>query len=116
MVNYRPRSLDATFAALADSTRRQILATLSKGPARVTDLAEPFPISLPAISRHLRVLEQAGLLKRVRQGREHRLKLRAAPLRAAVQWMEQYERFWEGSLDSLARFLEKSEQPKKGKP
>ena len=92
--------------ALADPTRRQILEELSAGRRRVTQLAEPFSISLPAVSKHLRVLEDAGLIKRKRQGREHRMELQAAPLQDAIRWMEQYRRFWEGSLEALADYLE----------
>lgn len=112
MVKHSSRSLDATFAALADPTRRRILQALSKGQRRVTHLAEPFSISLPAVSRHLRVLEDAGLLKRNRHGREHRLELDSAPMREALRWIEQYRRFWEGSLEALAHYLENNHQPK----
>jgi len=113
MVKLKQLRLDATFAALADPTRRRILERLSAGTRRVTELAEPFSISLPAVSKHLRVLEEAGLIKRERQGREHRLELQAAPMKEAVRWMEQYRRFWEGSLEALADYLEKT--TKKGK-
>ncbi len=115
MVNQLPESLDATFSALADPTRRRILETLSHRQWRVTDLAEPFAMSLPAVSKHLRVLENAGLLKRRRLGREHYLQLDAAPMRRAVNWIEQYRKFWEGSLDNLARYLE-SETVTESKP
>jgi len=101
-----PDPLDATFAALADPTRRRIVESLSHKQWRVTDLAEPFAMSLPAVSKHLRVLEKAGLLKRRRMGREHLLRLNAVPMRKAVLWIEQYRKFWEGSLDNLARYLE----------
>jgi DNA-binding transcriptional ArsR family regulator len=107
MVNYKKsRSLDATFAALADPTRRRILEQLCKGERCVTHLAEPFSMSLPAVSKHLRVLEDAGLLKRHRQGREHHLALAATPMKEALRWIEQYREFWEGSLDALANYLE----------
>src|ERR1700677_5304302 len=101
-----PDPLDATFAALADPTRRRIVESLSHKQWRVTDLAEPFAMSLPAVSKHLRVLEKAGLLKRRRMGREHLLRLNAVPMRKAVLWIEQYRKFWEGALDNLARYLE----------
>jgi DNA-binding transcriptional ArsR family regulator len=101
MVKYKQTSLDAVFAALADPTRRRIIERLAGGKARVTDLAQPFSISLPAISKHLGVLENAGLLSRTRSGREHHLELNAAPLREGLVWMESYRRFWEGSLDAL---------------
>ena len=115
MVKYNALSpsLDATFSALADPTRRRILESLSLRQKRVTDLAEPFAMSLPAVSKHLRVLEDAGLLKRKRFGREHHLQLDPAPMRDAQRWIEHYRKFWEGSLDSLASYLEKTNQPKK---
>ncbi|MBI3024892.1 MAG: winged helix-turn-helix transcriptional regulator [Candidatus Tectomicrobia bacterium] len=101
-----PPALDATFAALADPTRRAILARLARGEASVTALAAPFRVSLPAVSKHRRVLERAGLLARSREGRFHRLRLEAAPLREAGEWIAFYRRFWEGQLDALARYLE----------
>jgi DNA-binding transcriptional ArsR family regulator len=113
MVNLSPLSLDATFAALADPTRRRILESLSTQQRRVTDLAAPFAMSLPAVSKHLRVLESAGLLKRNRHGREHHIELETAPMRAALLWIEQYRKFWEGSLDALAGYLEKTNQAPK---
>jgi len=109
MVNYSSVSLDATFAALADPTRRRILESLSHQQLRVKELAEPFAMSLPAVSKHLRVLENAGLLKRRRLGREHHIKLEPTPMRNAMQWIEQYRKFWEGSLDALAEYLEKTD-------
>src|SRR5436190_791378 len=109
MVKYSSsRSLNRTFAALADPTRRRILAHLSKGDRCVTDLARPHDMSLPAISKHLRVLEKAGLLRRRRHGRVHEMQLDAKPLKKAAQWVEEYRRFWEGSLDRLAAYLEKT--------
>lgn len=105
MVNYAPPMLDATFSALADPTRRAILSRLALGGATVTELARPFDVSLPAISKHLRVLEDAGLMARERRGRTHHCRLVAAPLRAASDWLLFYQRFWEGSFDSLAEFL-----------
>ena len=105
MVNYSPATLDATFSALSDPTRRAILARLAWGEATVTELARPFDVSLPAISKHLRVLEGAGLLTRERQGRVRRCRLAATPLQAAADWLLLYRRFWEGTLDSLADLL-----------
>ncbi len=113
MVKYKTASLDATFTALSDPTRRRLLERLSRGQVCVTDLARPFSISLPAISRHLCVLEKAGLLTRKRHGRRHQLELNAAPMKAAVRWIEEYRRFWEGSLDALAVYLESSESTKR---
>jgi DNA-binding transcriptional ArsR family regulator len=106
MVNYSPFLLDATFGALSDPTRRAILARLARGEAKVTELAEPFRMSLPAISKHLRVLESAGLLHREIEGREHRCRLAAAPMKSAAAWIEQYRGFWETQFDSLAQYLE----------
>ena len=111
MVKYPSRTLNRTFAALADPTRRQILAHLARGDRRVTDLAQPHEMSLPAVSKHLRVLEKAGLLRRRRRGRVHEMQLNAAPLKKAAQWVEEYRKFWEGSLDRLAAYLEKTDKP-----
>jgi DNA-binding transcriptional ArsR family regulator len=106
MVNQNITTLDKTFGALADPTRRAILSRLTQGTATVTELAEPFAMSLPAVSKHLTVLEKAGLLTRRRQGRIHYLTLNAAPLKEAAHWITLYEQFWEGQLDALANFLE----------
>jgi len=116
MVKYHSTTLDRTFAALADPTRRQILAHLARGNHRVTHLARPHHMSLPAVSKHLRVLEKAGLLRRRRYGRVHEMQLNAEPLKKAAQWVEEYRKFWEGSLDRLADYLEKTKPTaKKGK-
>jgi DNA-binding transcriptional ArsR family regulator len=106
-------SLDAIFAALSDPTRRRILDLLARAELCVTDLAKPFSVSLPAISKHLRVLEKAGLIKRERDGRVHRLRLEAKPMRDAADWIGRYRGFWEGQFDALADYLEK--QRKKGR-
>jgi len=106
MVNFQAEALNFTFAALADPTRRAILERLSFGDSSVTDLAEPFDVSLPAISKQLRVLERAGLLTQEKDGRVRRCHLEAQPMKEAVDWIAQYQRFWEGQLDSLARYLE----------
>jgi DNA-binding transcriptional ArsR family regulator len=98
--------LDLTFGALADPTRRAILARLAEGDSTVGDLARPFEISRPAISKHLRVLERAGLVRRARDGRLSRCGLDASPMREAADWVEQYRQFWERQLDALARYLE----------
>ena len=110
MVNYLPTDpesalLNATFAALADPTRRAILERLALGDSSVTELAEPFNVSLPAISKQLGVLENAGLLSREKDGRVRRCRLDAAPMREAVNWMERYRTFWEDRLASLANYL-----------
>jgi DNA-binding transcriptional ArsR family regulator len=99
------QQLNLTFGALADPTRRAILAHLARGRATVGELADPFAISRPAISKHLRVLERAGLVLRARDGRLSRCALEAAPMRAAADWVEQYREFWEHRLDSLASYL-----------
>jgi len=105
MVKYSPTTLNRTFAALADPTRRRLLAHLARGDRRVTDLARPHAMSLPAVSKHLRVLEKAGLLRRRRYGRVHEMQLDAKPLQQAAKWVEEYRKFWEGSLDRLAEYL-----------
>jgi DNA-binding transcriptional ArsR family regulator len=109
MVNYSSAALDSTFAALSDATRRGILARLaSQGATSVSDLAAPYKMSLPAVSKHLRVLETAGLVSRQKDGRVHRCRLRAERMKDAAAWIEHYRRFWEAQLDSLARYLEDS--------
>src|SRR5213592_2765893 len=94
------QALNDTFAALADPTRRAILVELAEGERSVGELAEPFDMSLPAISKHLGVLEGAGLISRERQGRERRCRLEPEPLAGALEWIAQYGRFWEQSFDS----------------
>jgi DNA-binding transcriptional ArsR family regulator len=106
MVKFSSEELDATFSALSDPTRRAILTRLQQGEATVTELAEPFNMSLPAISKHLRVLEKAGLITRHVEGRTHKLILTAQPLRHATEWLAVYRAFWESSLDTLAELVE----------
>ena len=98
--------LDRTFAALADPTRRAILARLSGGQASVGELAEPFAMSLPAVSKHLKVLERAGLIARARDRQWRPARLQAKPLKEVADWMEPYRRFWEESYDRLDEYLE----------
>jgi DNA-binding transcriptional ArsR family regulator len=98
-------TLDATFAALADPTRRAILARLASGEASVNELAEPFDMTLPGVSKHLKVLERAGLISRSRVAQSMPCRLEAAPLRDAADWVESYRRFWEGSFDRLEDYL-----------
>ena len=98
--------LTRTFAALADPTRRAILERLSAGEASVTELAEPFEMSLPAISKHLKVLERAGLIARARERQWRRSRLEVAPLKEVSEWTERYRRFWEESYDRLDEYLE----------
>jgi DNA-binding transcriptional ArsR family regulator len=101
----RTGHLDATFAALADPTRRAILARLATGDANVTELAKPFDMSQPAISKHLKVLERAGLISRGREAQSRPCRLEARRLREASEWMERYRRFWEESFDRLGEYL-----------
>lgn len=101
----QPQGLDETFGALADPTRREILVALGDRDRTVSELAEPFDMSLPAISKHLTVLERAGLITREREGRVRRCHLEREPLAEAMRWIADYGRFWEQSLDSLERLL-----------
>ena len=98
--------LDRTFSALADPTRRAIIARLAGGEASVTELATPFRMSLPAVSKHLKVLERAGLIARGRDRQLRPAKLEAGPLKEAAEWVERYRRFWEESYDRLDEYLE----------
>jgi DNA-binding transcriptional ArsR family regulator len=97
--------LDVAFAALSDPTRREIVQRLAKGPVRVTDLAQPFDMSLNAVSKHVKVLERAGLVRRTREGREHYIALDPGPIRHIAGWASRYERFWRDRLDKLEAFL-----------
>jgi DNA-binding transcriptional ArsR family regulator len=97
--------LDATFSALADPTRRAILARLASGETSVSELAEPFEMSMPAISKHLKVLERAGLIERGREAQWRPCRLAAAPLKDASEWLDHYRRFWEESFDRLEEYL-----------
>ena len=100
-----PNQLDSTFAALADPTRRAILARLASGEASVTELAEPFEMSMPAVSKHLKVLERAGLIARGREAQWRPSRLEAGPLKDATHWLENYRRFWDESFDRLDDYL-----------
>jgi DNA-binding transcriptional ArsR family regulator len=114
MVNYQER-LDRTFAALVDPTRRAILAHLErKGGASISELAAPFAIKLPAVMKHLEVLAAAGLVTRSKTGRTVTVRLRAQPMRAAMEWLRHYERFWSGRLDRLTRYAEAKEAEAQG--
>lgn len=108
-----PDRLSATFAALADPTRRAILARLATGEASVTELGEPFRMSLPAISKHLKVLERAGLIARSRDAQWRPCRLRAQALKDAAGWLERYRRFWEESLDRLDDYLRELQDKEK---
>lgn len=105
--------LSNTFAALADPTRRAILSRLSRGEASVNELAEPFEMSLPGVSKHLKVLEKAGLIERGRQAQWRPCTLRAKPLKEAIDWMEQYRQFWEQSFDRLEEYLKEIQAKEK---
>jgi DNA-binding transcriptional ArsR family regulator len=108
MVNYSSAALDTTFGALSDATRRAILARLAQGEATVKELAEPFNVSLPAISKHLRVLESAGLLRREIDGRVHHCRLAVNSMKDAAAWIEQYRAFWESQFDALGKYLKEA--------
>ena len=111
-MNSDDATLDATFSALADPVRRAILARLSRGEASVQELAAPFEISLPAISRHLKVLERAGLIARGRDAQWRPCRLQAGPLKDASDWIGSYRQFWEESFDRLGDYLEELQKPK----
>lgn len=114
----RADPLSATFAALADPTRRAILARLARGEATVGELAKPFDMSQPAISKHLKVLERAGLVSRGRAAQSRPCRLEARRLREATEWMERYRRFWDESFDRLEGLLEelKTKEAARGRP
>jgi len=110
-----PARLDATFAALADPTRRAILKRLATGETTVTELAAPFDMSMPAISKHLKVLERAGLIKRGRDAQWRPCRLNPKPLQEVADWVEQYRQFWEQSLDRLEEYLRDLQSPRRKK-
>jgi len=112
MVKYQAETLNKTFQALADPTRRAILARLAEGRLSVTELAEPFTVSLPAVMKHLRVLEDAGLIMREKEGRVSRCRMSVGPLQHAAEWIASYERFWTKQCDALSRYLEKTGEDK----
>ncbi len=115
MVKYQADPLSEIFSALADPTRRAILARLSLGEITVGELAEPFEMSLPAVSKHLSVLETAGLIEREKLGRLRRCHLKAAPMKQASDWISRYSEFWEARFESLARYLDKTVQHQNSK-
>ena len=108
-----PDRLSMTFSALADPTRRAILAHLASGAASVGELAEPFAMSLPAVSKHLKVLEHAGLIRRGREAQWRPCQLEAGPLKDAADWLEHYRRFWEQSFDRLGDYLDELQAKEK---
>jgi DNA-binding transcriptional ArsR family regulator len=105
MSNRSSETLNTIFSALADPTRRAILDRLARGEQTVTELAEPHDMSLPAISKHLKVLEEAGLIEREKDGRIHHVSLNSKAMKDAAAWLERYRGFWEGKFDALERFL-----------
>jgi len=110
VVKYQDPALDTVFAALADPTRRGVLESLAGGSLPVTELAAPHDMSLPGFMKHLRVLEDAGLIARAKEGRVVSCELSAAPMKAAAAWMSRYEKFWTEKLDALARYLYQQEE------
>jgi DNA-binding transcriptional ArsR family regulator len=99
------KGLNSVVAAISDPTRRAIIDRLARGPARISDVAAPFPMSLTGVCKHVRVLERAGLVRRTRHGRENTLELFAEPLRDVARWLFKYERFWDARLDRLEKFF-----------
>lgn len=116
MVKYSDNQLDGIFAALSDRTRRKVLASLEEGSRPVTELAGAHDMSLPGFMKHLRVLEEAGLLERTKEGRVVRCTLQPEPMKQAASWIAQYEKFWTDKLDSLARYLYQQEELQTWKP
>ena len=108
MVNYNQHQLDLVFGALAHPIRRGILARLSTGEATIAELAKPFKVSAPAITRHMRILEEAGLLSRKKQGREHYCRLEQKRMKEAEAWIEDHRKFWNERLDALERYLKEN--------
>jgi DNA-binding transcriptional ArsR family regulator len=108
MVNYNPHHLDLAFGALAHPIRRGIIARLSAGEATIAELARPFKVSAPAISKHMRILEEAGLLSRKKHGREHRCRLEQNRMKEAADWLERHRKFWNDRLDALERYLKEN--------
>jgi DNA-binding transcriptional ArsR family regulator len=116
MVEYPRGSLTQVFSAVADPTRRAILEALAKHPATITEIAKPFPVSLNAVSKHVMVLERAGLVRREIRGREHFCRFDSQPLREATAWLDHYRQFWDVRLDALERYVARKvkDQRKKG--
>jgi len=114
MVQYNETNIDRVSAAIADPTRRRIIERLARGPARISDVAKPFSMSLTGFCKHVKVLERAGLVRRTRRGRENTLELFADPLRDVARWILSYEQFWKSRLDRLEAFFaaENSEREK----
>lgn len=113
MVQLRVHNIDRVMAAISDPTRRAILERLARGPARISDLAEPFPMSLTGFCKHVRVLERARLVRRTRRGRDNTLQLSPEPLRDVARWVRKYEQFWNERLDRLESFFAKDREKEK---
>jgi len=105
-------NLDHVMVAISDPTRRAIIGRLARGPARISDVAAPFSMSLTGVCKHVKVLERAGLVRRTRRGRENTLELSAEPLCDVARWISRYQRFWDARLDRLERFFQKGKQEK----
>jgi DNA-binding transcriptional ArsR family regulator len=105
MVQYRTNQFDRVAAAISDPTRRAIIEKLARGPARISDVAQPFPMSLTGFCKHVRVLEGAGLVRRTRRGRNNTIELSPEPMRAVTRWILKYEEFWNARLDRLEKFF-----------
>jgi DNA-binding transcriptional ArsR family regulator len=112
MVKYRETSLDRVFHALADPTRRHILSQLAGGDRTVSEVSNPLPMSMPAVTKHLNVLEEAGLLKRTKDGRLRHCRLQASPLMQASDWLDYYREFWNTKLDNLEEYLNQQPEEK----
>ena len=110
MVQYRTAQIDRVAAAISDPTRRAIIERLARGPARISEVAEPFPMSLTGVCKHVRVLEGAGLVRRTRRGRDNTLELSPDPMRAVTRWILKYEEFWKSRLDRLENFFAANEE------
>jgi DNA-binding transcriptional ArsR family regulator len=113
MVEHSPAALDRIFSAVSDPTRRAILEALARNPATITEIAAPFPVSLNAVSKHVMVLERAGLIHREIRGREHRCWLEPQPLREATVWLDHYRQFWNVRLDALEKYVARKTRTKK---
>ena len=113
MVNYSEAKMSRVFGVLADPTRRQIVSLLGHGPQTVTGIAANFTMSLPAVSKHLRIMEEAGVVSRHKQGRIHEMSLRPEPLEMGIEWLQWHQRFWKSSLKSLKTYLEGQKKTRK---
>jgi DNA-binding transcriptional ArsR family regulator len=113
MVQYGADSINRVAAAISDSTRRAILDRLARGPARISDVAEPFPMTLTGFCKHVRVLERAGLVRRTRRGRDNTLELSPEPLREVARWLLKYDEFWNARLDRLQEFFANEKEKSK---